>query len=154
MKELIEQFDNILPLAVEWAKSQEAMILQNGQPLSTQLVSDAIKLGVKHPENVRILKVSTIPIPEHPILRAACNETQLISPNTGGLTLRYGIFMRSDCARDRKLCVHELAHVVQYEKLGGISQFLKQYLFEVATIGYPQAPMEQEAIQSENINLT
>ncbi|HEX4665027.1 MAG TPA: hypothetical protein VH207_00400 [Chthoniobacterales bacterium] len=54
--------------------------------------------------------------------------------------------MRSDCWRDRALVAHELAHTAQYERLGGIAPFLKQYLFECLTIGYPAAPMEQEAI--------
>ena len=41
---------------------------------------------------------------------------------------------------------HELAHTEQYERLGGIEPFLRQYLSECLTIGYPAAPMEQEAI--------
>jgi hypothetical protein len=85
-------------------------------------------------------------MPEHPLLRAAANDTQLISPNTGGLTLRYGIFICADCWGDRRLVFHELVHVWQYEKLGGFQPFLQQYLHECVTIGYPAAPMEQEAI--------
>jgi hypothetical protein len=38
-------------------------------------------------------------------------------------------------------------HTAQYERLGGIVPFLRKYLFECVTIGYPQAPMEQEAIR-------
>jgi len=60
--------------------------------------------------------------------------------------LQYGIFIRLDCWRDRALIAHELVHTAQYERLGGILPFLRQYLFECVTIGYPEAPMEQEAI--------
>jgi hypothetical protein len=35
---------------------------------------------------------------------------------------------------------------LQYERLGGLQQFLQQYLHECITIGYPAAPMEQEAV--------
>ncbi len=70
----------------------------------------------------------------------------VFTPATCGLTLRYGIFVRSDCWGDRNLVAHELAHTAQYERLGGIEAFLRQYLFECLTIGYPEAPMEQEAI--------
>jgi len=139
-----EQFKILLPLACKWAEEQERIILINGMPLSLTQITDAQKVGVAHPEQVRLLKVACIPVPEHPILRAAA--TQLISPRTAGLTLRYGIFVRSDCWGERKLIVHELVHTFQYEKLGGFKQFLERYLYECINIGYPEAPMEQEAI--------
>ena len=85
-------------------------------------------------------------MPEHPLLREAASATQLISPNTRGLTLRYGIFIRADRVGDRRLVFHELVHTLQYERLGGFQGFLRQYLNECVTIGYPAAPMEQEAI--------
>src|SRR5213079_854362 len=72
--------------------------------------------------------------------------TQLISALTGGLTLRYGIFIRSDCRFNRAMVVHELGHTAQYERLGGFESFLRQYLSQCLTIGYPEAPMEQEVI--------
>jgi len=66
------------------------------------------------------------------------------------LTFRTGspaaIFVRSDCWCERRLIAHELVHTVQYERLGGIRPFLRQYLTECLTVGYPAAPMEQEAI--------
>ena len=64
---------------------------------------------------------------------------------TRGLTLNYGIFIRSDCWADRLLIVHELAHVAQYERLGGILPFLRKYLFECLTVGYAAAALELEA---------
>ena len=54
--------------------------------------------------------------------------------------------MRSDCWRVRALIAHELVHVMQYERFGGILPFLRQYLSECLTIGYPEALLEQEAI--------
>ena len=107
---------------------------------------DAQRVGVARPERVRILYVREIPIPQHPALRAAAEQTQLISPLTGGLTLRYGILIRADCAHSRAMVVHELGHTAQYERLGGFEPFLRQYLFECITIGYPEAPMEQEVV--------
>ena len=72
------------------------------------------------------------------MLRQAAEATQLISPLTGGLTLRYGIFIRADCRGHRALVVHELGHTLQYERLGGFDAFLRQYLSECITIGYPE----------------
>ncbi len=141
-----EQFKLLLPLACAWAEEQERIILRDGVPLSPHQITDAKSIGVAHPERVRLLSVASIPIPEHPALRAAADATQLISPRTGGLTLRYGIFLRTDCWTDRRLIFHELVHTFQYERLGGFLQFLQQYLYECITIGYPAAPMEQEAV--------
>jgi hypothetical protein len=93
-----------------------------------------------------LLRVECIPDPEDPVLRDAAKATQLIAHEIGGLTLRYGIFIRADCCADRRLVFHELVHTMQYERLGGIREFLQEYLYQCITIGYPNAPLEQEAI--------
>jgi hypothetical protein len=141
-----EQFDLLLPLASEWAAGEEQRILITGEPLVDTQLLDARLIGVAHPDLVRILYVPEIPVPPHPMLREAVEITHLISPLTGGLTLRYGILIRSDCRGNRALIVHELGHVLQYERLGSINAFLSQYLLECLTIGYPEAPMEQEVV--------
>jgi hypothetical protein len=141
-----EQFKILLPLACTWAEEQEGIILRDGALLSPAQIADAKTIGVVHPERVRLLRIPSIPMPVHPVLRAAADATKLISPDTAGLTLRYGIFIRSDCWGARPLVFHELVHTSQYERLGGFQQFLQQYLYECITIGYPAAPMEQEAV--------
>src|SRR5438105_2997855 len=142
-----EHFDLLLPLACQWAVEQEQRILANGELLTAAQLEDARLVGVSHPERVRLLYVPAIPIPEYPTLRAAAQAIQFITALTRGLTLRYGIFIRSDCRGERALVVHELAHTAQYERLGGFEPFLHQYLSEYVTIGYPEAPIEQEAIE-------
>ena len=141
-----QQFIQLLPLAVKWAEQQEAHILKNGVPLTAAQINDARLVSVVNPQKVRLLKVSQIPLPDEPLLKNAAQSVSLITPNTIGLTLQYGILVRSDFWGDRRLIVHELVHVAQYEKLGGFSGFLNQYLQECIKFGYPQAPMEQEAI--------
>lgn len=142
-----ELFETLLPLAYAWAEEQERVILRDGVPLSASQTADAGSVGVAHPERVRLLKVTSVPVPEHPALRAAAEATGLISPQTIGLTLRYGIFIRSDFWSDRRLLAHELVHTSQYERLGGFQPFLRQYLHECLTLGYPAAPLEQEAVR-------
>jgi hypothetical protein len=110
------------------------------------MFANARLVGVAAPERVFLLYVPEIAIPDESALRAAIQETQFLSPLTRGLTLRYGILIRSDCRSDRTMVIHELGHTAQYERLGGFEPFLRQYLFECLTIGYPQAPMEQEVI--------
>jgi len=141
-----EQFQLLLPLACEWAEEQESIILRDGVALTGFQMDDARRAGVVHPEQIRLLNVANILPPEHPMLHAAAEATQLITTRTGGLTLRYGIYIRSDCWDNRQLLTHEFVHTSQYEKLGGFQPFLQQYLLECITIGYPAAPMEQEAV--------
>jgi hypothetical protein len=147
MNHLLKLFPTILPLAVQWAEAQEALILKEGAPLSAQGLSDAKLVGVANPEKIRLLKVSRVPMPAHPVLMQAAQETGLISPDTGGMAIRYGIFVRHDCWTDRSLIAHECVHTSQYERFGGIRQFLERYLRECVEIGYPGAPLEQEAVQ-------
>jgi hypothetical protein len=143
---LLARFDALLPLAAAWATEQEQEILRDGVSLSLEEIADARTIGVNEPDRVRLLRVETIPRPMQPQLRAACDAIDFLTPATRGLTLGHGIFIRSDCWRDRSLIVHELVHVAQYERLGGILPFLRRYLFECLTVGYSTAPLELEAI--------
>ena len=142
-----EQFENILPLAVQWAEAKEKVILEHGVALFPQYLEDAKSVGVKYPERVRTCEVPQIPIPKHPILREAAEATQLISPATIGVALRYGIFIHKNFSNDRYTIVHELVHSMQCERFGGFYPFLKKYLWECVEIGYPEAPLEQEAVR-------
>ena len=135
----------MIPLAAQWATDQEALILTQGVPLTTEQLADAQRVGVLHPEKVRILKVAIIPGPTHPLLASAAKSVNLTGPNTLGLTLGYGIYIRADQGDSRPLVVHELAHTAQFERLGGINAFLRQYLKECLKDGYNNAPLELEA---------
>lgn len=142
-----QQFEMLLPLACAWAAEQEHVIIQSGVALTEPQLADARRVGVAHPERIRLLQVLLIPLPLHPALAVAAQATNLISPSTQGLTLRYGIFVRVDCWGQRPLIVHELVHTSQYERLGGFEAFLRPYLLECITPpGYPYGPMEQEAV--------
>lgn len=150
----LNQFINLIPKAVLSAKEQEQKILMNGTPLSDSQIEDAKIIPVNHPEKVKLLRVNHIPLPEDPELKFALQALQIITPNTRGLTLQYGIFIKNDCWNNRELIIHELVHTSQYERLGGIQQFLNQYLTECIQFGYPQAPLEQEAIKRTKLICT
>ncbi len=135
-----------LPLIVAWAKREQQFILRHGIPLDDQSTSDAIALGVKNPQNIRLLRVDRVPPPKDPLNLVIAKSTDFISDRISGMTLHYGIFVRSDCWNNRYLIAHECAHTAQYERLGGIRPFLNQYLRECLEVGYVNSPMEQEAI--------
>jgi len=142
----IDQLDELLPLAVQWAAEQERHVLCEGVRLSEIELADAKAIGVRNPERVRLLRVDAIPIPAHPMLRAAAASINFLTAAPRGLALDYGIFVRTDHWRDRALIAHELVHTAQFQRLGGILPFLQTYIFQCATVGYHNAPLELEAV--------
>lgn len=138
----------LLDLACEWAERQQDHILQNGAVLSAEQTNDARLAGVSHPDNVRLLEVDHIPWPDHPTLESISRETGFITENTEGLALGYGVFVQSGSGPTRRLVAHELVHVAQCERLGGVDQFLRRYVSECMSFGYANAPMEEEAAET------
>lgn len=136
----------ILPLACSWVRKQEALIAAQGIHLDESQLADAKRIGIRHPEKVRLLTVEKVPMPL-PLLASLGAKFGLLAKGTIGMALRYGIFIQAGHANDRRLLLHELAHTLQYERLGGIRPFLQQYLRECLTAGYPFGPMEEEARQ-------
>lgn len=135
----------ILPLACSWVRKQEAFILETGTALSAAQMADARKIGLKYPERVRLKFVEKVPLPLSPLLRKAAEKFRAFPSDTIGITLRYGIFIQSRYADDRRLLLHELVHTLQYERFGGVQPFLEQYLHECLTVGYPFGSLEEEA---------
>jgi hypothetical protein len=145
----------LLPGACAWVKWQESSILKHGIPLSDALLADAKRIGVRYPERVRLRVVDQVPGGIPSWLRKVGTPLGLCSPSTSGMSLRYGIFIRSDRWGDRHLVRHELIHTQQYERLGGIRPFLTLYLFEcLAAPGYPFGPLESEARELANSNFS
>src|ERR1044071_2306014 len=100
----------LLSLASKWAAALEKRILRDGVPLSDLEMADARAIGVREPERVRLLALARVPAPRNLTLSAAAAAIQFLTPETRGLALRYGIFVRSDCWGERALVAHELAH--------------------------------------------
>jgi hypothetical protein len=138
-------FEELLPLACRWVEEQERGILRDGLPLNQEQLEIARKIGIRDVRRIRLLEVDQVPEPDDPVLQAAAEAAGLISLLTSGLTARYGILIRSDYWGNRRLLAHELAHVAQYERLGGIEPFLRCYLTECLNTGYPNGELEQEA---------
>ena len=135
----------ILPRACAWITRHERHILARGVALNDAQLADAAALGVAHPEKVRLLAVPRVPLPLAWLARFARPLVGASFEQTSGLTAQFGIYLRSEVADDRHLIAHELTHTWQYERMGGIRPFLRQYLTECLTTGYLAAPLEEEA---------
>lgn len=135
--------------AVEWAKKMEREGQSKGKPLAFWQVADALDVGVIAPDRVRVCLVDDMPQIGDPELSAVAAEKGFLGRDTLGITLGYVIFMRKGHAGLRALLRHELRHVAQCEKAGGLDSFIPAYLTEIVSFGYRQAPYEVDARQHE-----
>jgi hypothetical protein len=123
-----EKFEQLLPLAYEWAKSTEEFVLARGASLTLRDIADAIRVGVQDCSRVRVLVVDRIPMPDNKKLAEASRHTQIMTDASRGAAIGHGIIIRADCWGDRELLVHNLVHVAQCERSGGLEQWVHQYL--------------------------
>ena len=137
----------LLPIATLWVEREERRILRKGIPLSPEGLMDAAKMGVAHPERIRLMEVERIPWLNGPFMKLLSCAMPAVSSNTVGLSLRYGIYIRSRYRGNRHLISHECVHTGQYERCGSVAGFLRAYFTQCLEAGYPDAPMEQEAIK-------
>jgi hypothetical protein len=134
----------LIPKAVKWAELQQADILESGRRLTLDEIDTARAVGVSQPDKIRIKSVPSIPIPEEARLAKVAVQYGLLGPATEGLTLFYGVFIREG-TYSRLLLAHECRHVVQYEQRGTIFGFLHEYIPQILTSGYINAPLEKDA---------
>ncbi len=134
-----------LPLGVRWIRRQEQRVLSEGRALSEWETRWAKEVGVDRPDEVRVLPVERVPTPGFFLSRilAFISRVRLDSPT--GMAVNYGIFLDASQKSNPSLLVHELVHVAQYERLGGIRGFLEEYLIQCVRDGYWNSVLEQEA---------
>ncbi|MES2438484.1 MAG: hypothetical protein V4584_05440 [Verrucomicrobiota bacterium] len=143
---MIQLLPIVLPVATQWVEWHERKILRQGAPLSPVGLADAVRMGVAHPEKIRLMTVERIPMLNSLFMRILARFAPAVSANTVGLSLRYGIYVREPWSHERNLIAHECVHTGQYERLGSVGAFLLAYFTECLETGYSDAPMEQEAI--------
>jgi hypothetical protein len=128
-----EKFERLAPLAFQWAKTQEDLILKHGAPLTPGQIADAIRCGVHDSSRVRVLVVDRIPLPDDRELAEAARRGQIITEASRGVAIGHGIIIRADCWQNRELLLHQLVHVAQCERSGGLESFVGQYLCDRRT---------------------
>jgi len=134
-------------IVLPWVLWQERRILREGRMLDGGEMEAALRLGVKLPEEVRVLEVKRIPNPLSWLLGVLERLSSIAASEPLGMTLRYGIYLREGLTpeQERELLLHELVHVRQYEEAGGARVFLQMYLGQCLCDGYAAAALEEEA---------
>ena len=125
-----ETFDRLLSRACDWAKELEQFVLARGTPLDARYTADAQCVGVQDSSRVRVLVVDRVPLPEDEELAAAAHRTHIISGASRAITVGHAIIIRADAWGDRELVLHQLVHVAQCERNGGIDLFVRCYLLD------------------------
>jgi hypothetical protein len=134
-------------IITKWVQTHEQRILRDGISLTTDQMAVARHFGVVQPEQVRILYVESLPALPPEIMNSGIlpREQLEMLQNAIGLTVGHGIFICQNGRPSGFILNHELVHVAQYERLGGIPGFLEQYLEELFIHGYAKMPLEAEA---------
>ena len=123
-------FEQLLPLAYQWAKTQEEFVLAHGTPLGPQHIADARLAGVQDCARIRVLVVDRIPLPEDGDFGEAARRAQIITEDTRCVGFGHAIIVRADAWGDRELLVHNLIHIAQCERCGGLESWVRQYLVD------------------------
>lgn len=135
-----------MPWVALWAWRTERRTLNAGRPLFTSEWAAAVRVGVRHPEKVRVLALDEIPMPGVGWMHRIAARWGFDRRHIGGLCLRYGILLRRDLAAQPVIMAHELVHTAQFERHGSLAGFLRAYLLQCLREGYANAPLEREAV--------
>lgn len=141
-----KEFEYLLSLASEWAETQEAYVLKHGLPLTARQMADARQAGVRDFSRVRVLVVDRIPLPDDEKLAEAARRAQIITDASRGVAIGRGIIIRADSWQNRELLLHQLVHVAQCERSGGLKPFVEEYLSDRRTCrDFSVGSLEDEA---------
>ena len=138
--ELLRAIEAYVPQASAELRKSEAVALQKGRALTDEELVLAKRVGVKHPEKIRIYFTSTFPINEDEIH----NGGDIVA-----LTMNYGIFVKPYVSFRREayleIITHEFAHVVQFERIG-VEGMSRRFNLETFILRDKLIPIEREAI--------
>ncbi|MEY2504073.1 MAG: hypothetical protein QOG27_353 [Verrucomicrobiota bacterium] len=128
-----EKFEHLMSLACQWATTQEAYVLKHGLPLNARQNADAKRAGVQDSSRVRVLVVDRISLPEDEELAEAARKAQIITDASRGVAIGHAIIIRADSWQNRELLLHQLVHVAQCERSGGLKPYVEEYLSDRRT---------------------
>jgi len=140
--------DSIINSACDWVTAETNARHINCRPLTHTEISIAKKVGVLAPHKIRLVEQDSMPFPDKPALLELCNKYGFPGENAIGLTLDYTVYIRNGHLSTRLLS-HEFRHVKQYENAGSVRNFLIQYIGQIISVGYIDAPFEIDARQHE-----
>ena len=135
----------VTPFAWWWLRYNEKIALRLGRELNDEELAWAEQLQMLHPEKIRVLHVTRIPSPVPQFIENFIQKRGFPVGNAAGMCMRYGIYVVEKYSHSKSLLAHEMVHTHQFERLGGMWYFLREYLYQTMLLGYINAPLEHEA---------
>lgn len=149
MMDLNAELPRLLPKAVAWGEERERQVLAAGAPLSKRMQAVAVRVGVLHPDKIRLELVDRMPGPDDPELREAVQQMGLIGASSAALTFGYAITITRS-QYNARLVSQQCRRVHHYERAGSIAFFLSEYLRQVVDHGVWDAPFEEDVRQHDS----
>ena len=142
--------NQLISSAIDWARTQSQRVLEAGVSLDPHQIDIARRVGVAHPERIRLLRTTLFPRPDDRNLRAAADQLGLLGPNSIGLAFGYSVLVHARHISDR-LLAHEFRHVQQFEQSGSLETYLERYLESILAAGYLASAFERDARAAEEM---
>ncbi|MCJ8190032.1 hypothetical protein [Sphingomicrobium aestuariivivum] len=149
--EKTDPYAQFLRKYVDWASIIEAEGQRRGTPLTSGQIELARQIGIQRPEEVRIIMVDAVPFPsENEDMRTMGEALGFIGPDVinNAQAFGYTIWVRDGYTLDRPNLAHELVHVMQIEREGDFSVFVRQYMMQLLEHGHMKMPLEIEAYEA------
>jgi hypothetical protein len=136
----------IIGMVGRWAEETEMVGLRAGIRLKGEGKLIATRAGVKSLGLVRVVYCDALPVPSNNALYQLGRQLGVFADTHIGLTIGHAVFLkRGPELRDNGILAHELMHVAQVERLGGLWGFVTTYFDQVVEKNYFDSPLEIEA---------
>ena len=137
----LKEIDVILPIALQWYEKVEKSLYDKGRSLSTAEKKQAFSLGVKNPNNIRVVVLEKFPEPNN----------QTVNNHVEGARAMGNIIMIKPQHKNNSVILcHELVHIAQVDRLG-LKQFLTRLAVEKKILGYSKSMLENEAYALQQV---
>lgn len=131
----------LIPVAMKWYANVERSLYKTGRVLTKAEKKQAIKLGVKHPDRIRVVVLEKFPAPNN-----QTSNNHFESARTMG-----NIILIKPKHKDNSVMLcHELVHIAQTDRMG-LKQFLERYALEREVLGYSRSLLENEAYARQQV---
>ena len=147
----LDSQEEFLAKYVDWARSIEAQGQERGSPLDPEQLELATRIGILHPEKVRLVMVDAVPFPSHDAAMRRLGESMgFIGADVinNAQAFGYTIWVRKGFVLDRARLAHELVHVEQIERSAGFSVYARKYIEQLREFGHANMPLEREAYEA------
>jgi len=135
-KHTLHKVNALMPRAVKWYSDVEKSLRSKGRALTKVETKEAISLGVKMPDLIRVVVLDKFPEPDK---HSSGDHFE------GARAMGNIIMLKPRHKNDSTVLCHELVHIAQKDRIGGLKGFLKQYAIEREVLGYSRSLLETEA---------